>query len=75
MPAEEVEDAPRMLPRSMIASVALNGLMGFAALIAVLYCMGDVDNALNTPTGFPMIEIFYQAVGNNAGTAGLVSSF
>lgn len=56
----------------MIGSVLLNGLMGFAALVAVLFCMGDVQDALATPTGFPIIEIFYQAIGSTAGAAGLV---
>ena len=48
--AEEIEDAAIIIPRSMIASVLLNGGLGFAMLIAVLFCLGNVDNALNTPT-------------------------
>jgi amino acid transporter len=51
----------------MVSSVVLNGVMGFAMLIAVLFCLGDIDEALTSPTGFPFIEIFRQATNSNAG--------
>lgn len=40
-------------------------------LIAVLYCMGDVDAALNTPTGYPFIEIITQGVRSTGGGTAL----
>lgn len=57
----------------MIASVAINGVLGFGIVIAVLFCMGDQDAALNTPTDYPFIEIFTQAVGSKAGGSVMVS--
>lgn len=48
--AEEIEDATIIIPRSMIASVLLNGSLGFAMLIAILFCLGNVNDALTTPT-------------------------
>lgn len=48
-------------------------------LIAVLYCIGDIDAALSTPTGFPFIEILTQATrsipGGTALSATLVFMF
>ena len=48
----------------------VNGALGFAILIATLFGMGNVDDAINTPTGFAFIEIFTQATCSVAcGTA------
>ena len=35
--------------------------------------MGDVDKALSTPTGYPFIEIFYQATDSISGALGMSS--
>lgn len=40
-------------------------------LIAILYCIGDIEAALNTPTGYPFIEILTQAVGSVGGGTAL----
>jgi choline transport protein len=45
--------------------------MGFSMLIAILYCLGDIDAALTTPTGYPFIEIFTQASRSVAGGTAL----
>ena len=71
--AEEIEHASVVIPRSILASVVFNGLLGFGMLIAVLFCLGKVDDALNTSTGFPIIEIFTQASTTNAGGTIMVS--
>jgi choline transport protein len=58
------------VPWAIVSSVVVNGVLGFALLLALLFCLGNVDAALNTPTGFPFIEIFAQATnGNGAATA------
>ena len=69
---EEAENASTSIPNSLVASIGLNGVMGFAMLIAVLFCIGNVEEALKTPTGYPVIEIFRQATGSNAGGTGLM---
>ena len=70
--AEELANAPRLIPQSMIGSVIINGVLAFAILVASLFCIGDADAALNTDTGFPVIEIFHQALHSNGGTSVLV---
>ncbi|KAH0843808.1 hypothetical protein FOPE_09143 [Fonsecaea pedrosoi] len=42
-------------------------------LIAILFCIGDIDNARSNPTGFPFIEIFKQALKSNGGATALAS--
>lgn len=42
-------------------------------LIAVLFCLGDIDSALETPTGYPFMEIFLQATESRAGSTAMVA--
>lgn len=72
--AEEIENAAIIIPRSMCASVIINGFLGLGMLIAVLFCLGNLENALTTPTGFPFIEIFRQATNSTSGGTVMVSS-
>ena len=64
---EEIKNASTVVPWTMIGSLAINGLLAFAMLIAVLFCMGDLKAALATPTGYPFIAIFTQTTGSKAG--------
>lgn len=59
----------------MIGSILINGAMGFAMLIAILFGMGTIENALSTNTGFPIIQIFlYMTRGNVAATSAMTST-
>ena len=58
----------------MLASIALNGSLGFAIVVATLFCLGNEQEALNSPTGFPFIEVFANATGSNAGANAMASS-
>ncbi|THC87979.1 hypothetical protein EYZ11_012579 [Aspergillus tanneri] len=69
--AEECNNAAVAIPRAIILSVAINGTLGFSILVAVLFCMGDVQEALDSPTGYPYFEIFHQAMGTTSGGLGL----
>ena len=55
-------------------SVFTNGLFGFAMTIALLFCIGDIEKALMSPTGYPAIYIFTQGTGSKAGTAVIFST-
>ena len=67
--SEEIHNAAVIVPRSMITSVVINGVFGFAALMALLFSLSDVEGALTTPVGFPFIYVFQSAVGVNGATA------
>ncbi|KAI9650471.1 hypothetical protein NHQ30_000487 [Ciborinia camelliae] len=71
--SEEVKHASLNVPRSMLLSVFMNGLLGFGMLLAVLFCAGDLDKAAESPTGFPFIAIFTNAVGSSKGANTMVS--
>jgi amino acid transporter len=65
--AEEINDAAVVIPRAIMLSVLINGILGFGMLIAVLFCIGNIEDALNSSTGYPFIEIFYQGTKSTAG--------
>ncbi|KAF7554873.1 hypothetical protein G7Z17_g2594 [Cylindrodendrum hubeiense] len=68
--SEEMHNAATGVPRAMVGAVLINCLLGFAFLVALLFCMGDVASALDTNTGYPIIQIFYNITGSkNAATA------
>ncbi|RGP78393.1 hypothetical protein FLONG3_3529 [Fusarium longipes] len=62
--SEEMEKAETGVPRAMVGCILINWPLGFAFLLVVLFYMGDVASALNTPTGFPIIQIFYNMTGS-----------
>lgn len=65
--AEETENAARNIPRAIIASMCINGLVGFVMMVTILFCVGDVDSVLKTATGYPFIQIFYNSTASVAG--------
>ncbi|CAO2650225.1 Nn.00g015170.m01.CDS01 [Neocucurbitaria sp. VM-36] len=69
--SEEIRNSSHVVPWAMITSIAINGLTGFAMLIAMLYCIGDIEAALTTPTGYPFIEILTQGSQSIAGGTAL----
>ncbi|KAK6430490.1 hypothetical protein LTR95_013356 [Oleoguttula sp. CCFEE 5521] len=60
--SEEVRKARHAVPRAMFWTIALNGVLAYAIILVMLYCLGDMDAALAAP--FPIIEICTQATGS-----------
>ncbi|KAK4499391.1 hypothetical protein PRZ48_009905 [Zasmidium cellare] len=65
--AEEVSNAALNIPRAIMGAMLINGSVGFIMIVTVLYCIGDIETVLDTATGFPFIQIFYDSVRNIAG--------
>ncbi|KAG4034538.1 hypothetical protein MFRU_003g04970 [Monilinia fructicola] len=55
------------VPRAIVFSILLNGTLGFGMLLAALFCLGNIEEVLQTPTGYPFMAIFQQAVGSLPG--------
>lgn len=66
--AEEVEDAGRTLPRAMMWAVYINGAVGFIMAVTMCFCLGDLSKVVDTPTGYPFIQVFYNATNSYAAT-------
>ena len=53
----------------------LNGTLGFAMIIAILFCMpSDIPDTLEAVTFYPFMSIYTYAVGSTAGATAMVSS-
>ena len=75
--AEEIKNAAVVIPRAILFSIGINGALGFAMLIAVLFCFGDPaqvpTTVVQTPLGFPFIQVFLDATKSVPGTAIMAS--
>ena len=60
--SEEVRKARHAVPRAMFWTIALNGVLAYAIVLVFLFCLGDLNAAINAP--FPIIEICMQATGS-----------
>ncbi|OQO05365.1 hypothetical protein B0A48_09133 [Cryoendolithus antarcticus] len=65
--AEEVSNAALNIPRAILGAMLINGAVGFAMMVTILYCVGDVKSVLETATGFPFIQVFANSTNNIAG--------
>ncbi|KAK6859782.1 hypothetical protein PG995_003418 [Apiospora arundinis] len=69
--AEEIRNASTVLPRAIIISIVLNGVLGFAILIAYLFCLGDLEAVLESQAtlGYPFLFVFQKGVRSDPGAA------
>ena len=63
-----------MIPFSIWVSTLLNGVLGFAMLLTVVFCIGDMVADSESATGYPFMNIFANALGSTSSGTGLVSS-
>lgn len=71
--AEEVQDAAINVPRAMFFTIFINGALGFATYIFILYCFGDPDKTFTFDYGLPFVAILYNAVQSKAGATAMIS--
>lgn len=69
--AEEIENAAVNVPRAITTSMIFNGILGFAMMITVLFCIGDISSVLDTSTTFPFIQIFYNSTKSVGGAVAM----
>jgi choline transport protein len=71
--AEELQDASRSLPLAMVWTVIVNGGLGFVMIVTFCMMIRDVETALDSPTSYAFIEVFYNATNSKAGTSVMVA--
>lgn len=71
--SEEVKSASRVVPQVIMLSVAINGCLGFGMLLTVLFCIGNPKDVLSSSTGYPFMEIFYEATNSLPGSLTMCS--
>lgn len=67
--AEETIDASRIIPIAITWSVIYNVITLFIIGTALIFCLGDVESLLNSRTGQPYIQLFYNATQSYAGSS------
>ncbi|VUC31147.1 unnamed protein product [Clonostachys rosea] len=72
--AEEMKNASKDLPRTILVSVFGSAVLTFPWIIAFAFCITDIQGVLSGPVGLisPMAQLFYNVSGGNqAATIGL----
>jgi choline transport protein len=70
--SEELKDARKTVPQAMILTTVVNGLMGWVMVITFCFCIGDsLAEIIDSPTGYPFIEVFYKVTGTVGGATGM----
>ncbi|KAF7929298.1 uncharacterized protein EAE98_005217 [Botrytis deweyae] len=69
--SEEIKKASIVVPRAMLSGLILNGILGFAMMIAYLFCLGNLDDVLNAQEtlGYSFLYVFQTGTGSTAGAA------
>ena len=71
--SEEIKNAKKNVPLSMVMSITINGILAFAMLLVVLFCLGDYQQAAETATGFPFIAVFANGTKSNGAATTMVA--
>lgn len=67
--SEEIQNAAIVVPRTIIWGITVNGMIGLAMYIAVLFCLGDLESITESTYIYPFIAELQQATQSTAGTA------
>lgn len=70
---EEMHNASREAPKAIVLAVVLGAITGFAFLLTLCFCIGDISTTAGTSTGVPVIQIIYDSTGSKAATCVLAS--
>ena len=70
---EEIRNASTAVPRSILTSLGINSVLGLGMLVGVLYCLGDIEAAFETPIKYPFMEIFMQATKSRSGSLAMTA--
>ena len=65
--AEEVAQPERLIPIAIMGTVTIGFVTSFCYSIAMFFSVNNLDAILNSTTGMPILDIYYQALGNKAG--------
>lgn len=65
---EEMKSASKEAPKAIVLAVILGAVTGFAFLVTLCFCIGDIEETASTSTGVPVIQIIYDSTGSKAAT-------
>lgn len=56
-----------------MGSMSINATLVFLMSVTLVFTLGDIDSILETPTGYPFIQVFYNATQSYAATNAMVA--
>ncbi|EME80806.1 uncharacterized protein MYCFIDRAFT_35772 [Pseudocercospora fijiensis CIRAD86] len=62
--SEEVKNASLAVPRMMIASIILNGAMGFVVIITYVFCITNLEAVIGSTSVFVFVDVFHAGTGS-----------
>ncbi|PWY80900.1 amino acid transporter [Aspergillus sclerotioniger CBS 115572] len=62
--AEEVSHPERSIPIAILSTVLIGFLTSWTYCISIFFSLTDLDPILSSPTGVPILALFYQALHN-----------
>lgn len=71
--AEEVARPEKMIPIAIMGTVAIGFVTSWFWSLAMFFSIQDLQNLFDTPTGVPILALFYQALANKGGAIALES--
>lgn len=73
--SEEIQRASIVVPQAITLSILINGILGFSVVLALMFCLGDVQAALaaEQTLEYSFLEVFLQAVHSVAGACLMAS--
>jgi len=72
--SEETEDASLSVPRAITRSAIVGYTMTILTTILIIFSLGpDIDDLLNSPSGQPYQQVFYNATRDEAKTVVMVT--
>ncbi|KAI5951746.1 hypothetical protein KGF54_004821 [Candida jiufengensis] len=69
--AEETLHPETQIPTAIIGTVCVGFVTSFSYCIAMFFSMKNIDDIINSNTGVPIMDIFYQATSSKAAAVGL----
>lgn len=72
--AEEIHNASMTVPRAIMLSTALNGLMGLVVAIVIAFTVTDIKAALSIDSSYPILVMIQKIINSTSGTAALMSA-
>jgi len=72
---EEIPNPAKNVPRVILYPLLVGMLTAYPFAVSLLYAITDLDAVFNSPTGLPLIEIYYQGTRSKAAASVLLALF
>lgn len=70
--SEEIRNASAVVPKVIVGSLLMNGVLAFLTLFAILFCIQDLDYVFDFPSS-PFVAVLLQGTGSRSGTTAMVA--